>query len=61
MTLFKCVVCKNLVPDVIVYWPLSEPADRRYVCRPDRTSTCFRAAVGDQWTHGIAAREAVEE
>jgi hypothetical protein len=63
----QCAGCNEVVPigDTVAYWPVDDPSDVRYVCRPDITKLnpllspegrdCFRRMVADQSIHTIAA------
>jgi histidyl-tRNA synthetase len=55
MNLSQCASCGEVYPteEMIAYWPVDDEEDRKYVCRPDITSTCFRAVVKDTSIHAI--------
>lgn len=56
----KCRHCGQLIwpRNAIKVWDRKAPDVVFYVHRPDDlTSPCFRAVVGDTWTHGIGAAQ----
>lgn len=55
-----CAACRLTrdPTDLLVYWPLSQPEVRRFVCRPTRPhpgafGPCFGRVVGPLSVHGI--------
>ena len=59
-----CAACRitRRLSDLLAFWPIGRPGERRFVCRPTSPSPearipCFGAAVGPANVHAIALAE----
>lgn len=59
---YSCLDCGTRRPpeELLAFWPLRDPRDRWFVCRPSLSGACFRQRVGPASLVRIALADTLE-